>query len=1390
MRSRLGSILCVFSLLVALAGCGSSDGGGTAPPPTSNPPPQPPPPPPPPPPVIGADGGTATEASGASVIVPAGALTAATTIRVAMDSTGAPALPTDLTGAGNIYVITPHGGDFAQPVEVRIPAPTVTLLPTQELKLAKAQPNGEWVVLDDSVLDAGVLSADVSSFSFFMPVIINYVLPLAQREPIRVTASLNCGGSSCGRAFGAVTATYTVTSNNGQFPEGCSDGSLRIFTGVSLNYSSTLGSLALESTGGSLTRTINPSPATQYRFGVGRRCTNSWSSYGYGLEKSITWVRPPEYPNLAILDMPTQVDIVEGLPANVDVVFGGGASRFTTEYSAATIDDRAIIDWQRSDDNGASWRVIANSYQNEANPLPYGVGMAWRYWRVRHGFIATATDQGALIRVHACYTPQDVPAPPCVYSSATRINVLQQSALPAIVDAPRSVLVRTGQTASLTATASGAPAPTLQWQTRAANSTDAWSDVTTGTGPTTANYTTTATTLADNGVQYRVVATNAVGSTESTAVTVSVSDVDVAPSITTQPANLSVASGSDAVFAIDARGTEALSYQWRRNGVAIAGANSPVLRLTGVTPSNAGAYSVTVGNSAGDADSNAATLTVVPGVPADVAPTIITQPAAVTVNVGNTATFAVGVDGSGPFSFQWRRDGVNIPGSASAVLTLNAVTNGSAGSYSVVVSNAASPGGVTSSAATLTVNTGGAVSAPTITSQPSTVIIAPGGSGLLAVAATGSGPLSYQWRLDGVDILGQNTAVLPLANVDASDVGDYTVVVSNSVGQDISEPAQMILLGAPFITQSPVSRTVPDGDTTTFSVIAGGSGLRYQWLRNGLAISGATQSYYTSPPVFVADSGAVYSVIVSNGAGIELSASAVLTVVAFTPPSVIQHPVSTSVTDGSAAPLCATFGGTPPFEVQMTRWSGTAWLPVLAARRIDDNLPACTVTPVLQLADSGVQFRFEAISGPGQAFGVVTNPATITVTAPPAITSTTLVSRATSGATANNRSHSPSLSADGNLVAFISDGTNLVPNFNGDAFTAQYAYVRNLSTGTTTLINQTPAGNRSSTGVNGLKLAAGGRYAIFSSLASDLVADDTNGSQDVFVRDLQTGTTTRVSLRADGTESEPSGNGQSDMQLNISADGRWVSFVSSLDLIGNDPPGTYALYLRSLQSGFLRRVAGYSTSLIAYSTMSGNGEHMAYMYGTFAPAPARNIIVYYDVEANSSSEAFSIDSSGADYIGQGLSISGNGRYLAFALRSQPLLGSTYPQVVAIDRTAPNTLMLASTGSAGSGIGIGNHQSSYPMLSDDGRYLLFSTMAGNITENVAWQSSPVMLVRDLQAQTTSIAFRRFNGSPARSGAYNSHAISLDGRMLADAAGESEVTGAGAPDYQVFMAPRPD
>ncbi|MGH8175804.1 MAG: hypothetical protein ACREV5_06040, partial [Steroidobacter sp.] len=139
--------------------------------------------------MIGAAGGTVTEVSGASVIVPAGAIDSDTTIRIAQDSTGAPALPAGLTGAGSTYVITPHGGEFAQQVEVRIPAPTLTLQPNQEIRLAKAQPGEQWLVLGDSEIKEGMLSAKVSSFSYFRVVTVTYPRSLVEAPPLQVTAT-------------------------------------------------------------------------------------------------------------------------------------------------------------------------------------------------------------------------------------------------------------------------------------------------------------------------------------------------------------------------------------------------------------------------------------------------------------------------------------------------------------------------------------------------------------------------------------------------------------------------------------------------------------------------------------------------------------------------------------------------------------------------------------------------------------------------------------------------------------------------------------------------------------------------------------------------------------------------------------------------------------------------------------------------------------------------------------------------------------------------------------------------------------------------------------------------------------------------------------------------
>jgi hypothetical protein len=1369
MRSQIALVVC----LLALVGCGGGDGnGGSTPPPVQTPPPPVVTPPLPPPAVVGAAGGTITETSGASITVPAGAIDVDTTFRVAADSTGAPPIPAQLTPAGSTYVITPHGGNFLQPVEVSIPLPNVTLLGTQEFKLAKAEPNGEWQILDDSRVVDGKLRATVRSFSFFRAVVVSYLLPIAQGEPYRREISFDCGAQDCNALVGPATVTMTVVGTGTQLPAPCVDGRLEILRRDTSIAGSSDEVITLPLSGGTITRTIPPPTFELYAFFVSLMCNQSAGSPDFGfmgyLRADVVWEGlPSEYPSLSMRGIPSQMDVVEGAEASIEAKLAGGALRRYPRITP-TSTDHATVDWLRSRDDGLSWRVVARSFQHEANRLPFGTGQEWAPWSVSHRFTATSADQGALMRVNACYTPPSPSTPPaCVASPVTRINVVQQSALPAIVDAPRSMLIRTAETASFSATVSGIPAPTLQWQTRPANSTGEWTNVSTGSGATSANYTTAPRLPSHNGEQYRVIATNPLGSAASAPVILSVSDIDVAPSITTQPASLSVVDGGDALFAVVAHGTEALSYQWRFNGTNIAGANSPVLRLNAVTGANAGSYSVAISNSAGNATSHAAVLTITAGTPAAVAPNIVTQPSDVAVNVGNTATFAVGVAGTGPFTFQWLRDGVPMSGATNAVLTFDSVAMPNAGSYSVRVSNSA--GQVVSGNALLDVISADVAVAPTITSQPATLIVPLDGAGTLAVGATGTGPLSYQWYFNGSPLAGAIDPVLHFAHLGQVDFGTYTVTVNNSVGSVTSQAAQLILLGAPAITQQPAAATALEGQIATFFVQASGSGLRYQWLVNGTPIPGAIAATFNTDPLVSANSGAVYSVMVYNGAGLVTSQGAVLTVQAVVAPTVSQQPANASVQSGQSAQVCAAFGGTLPVTLHIQRWNGATWT-TLADVPHNSHDPYCHPTGALTVSDNGAQFRIVAVNGGGQ---VATSSMTVTV-ASPGISTTTLVSVELDGGEPDYFSGMPSLSSDGRLVAFTSQGLNLVAGGTTNGSESGHAYLRDLSTGTTTLINRTTTNGVSSRGVVNLKISGDGRYALFTSFANDLVAGDTNNGLDVFRRDLQTGVTERVNVLPDGSQIEDAGNGNYDARLAISGNGRYVAFASDRDVTGDGSSNDgFFLYFRDMLTGTTRYVGGTpATSPIGYVAMSENGWYIAFT--TNIVAPDNQTIWFYDTEMDTVAPVHTYEQfpSPAGQR-QGLSISEDGQFIAFAINSVALTGSTFDQVMVVDRDNPTAPILVSTGADGAG----NGNSAHPKISANGRYVLFESMAPNLTEGLGLPWRRYAVVRDLVGGTTRIASHALNGAPVELSESGTHAISGDARVVAFAAG------------QVFAEPRP-
>lgn len=172
--------------------------------------------------------------------------------------------------------------------------------------------------------------------------------------------------------------------------------------------------------------------------------------------------------------------------------------------------------------------------------------------------------------------------------------------------------------------------------------------------------------------------------------------------------------------------------------------------------------------------------------------------------------------------------------------------------------------------------------APAITAQPQSQTVVAGQSAVLSVSANGTAPLSYQWKKGGVSLAnggsvsGAATANLTLSSASQSDVGSYSVVVTNSVGVATSTTATLTVSTPPGITSSPQSATILQGHATTFTVTATNAS-SYQWLFNGAPINSATSTTLAVRDAQPTDAGS-YSVVVSNSVGGVTSAPAVLTV--------------------------------------------------------------------------------------------------------------------------------------------------------------------------------------------------------------------------------------------------------------------------------------------------------------------------------------------------------------------------------------------------------------------------------------------------------------------------------------------------------------------------------
>ena len=362
-----------------------------------------------------------------------------------------------------------------------------------------------------------------------------------------------------------------------------------------------------------------------------------------------------------------------------------------------------------------------------------------------------------------------------VTSSVATLTVIDP---PSISEQPANLLVLAGTNVAFGVSPSGsAPFFYYQWQFNGTNILNA----------TSALYSIPS-VGTDNAGDYAVVITNAAGAAASS---------NAALTVVLSPKSRTNYASSTATFTATAFGPESLNYQWQKNGTNLvnggnlSGATNSTLTIAAVSDADAGNYGAVVSDATGSVTTSNAVLTV------NDLPFIASQPQSQTVGLGSNVTFNVTGYGAPPLVFQWYFNGTSVgsptTGTNVSSYSLTNVGTNQAGNYSVLVVN--DYGSLTSSNAVLTVK----VFPPIIELQPSSQKVMLGGSASFSVSVSGTLPFYYQWRFNGTNLLNATNAVYAIQAVGATNTGNYSVVVTNSVGSATSSNALLTVIVPPTV---------------------------------------------------------------------------------------------------------------------------------------------------------------------------------------------------------------------------------------------------------------------------------------------------------------------------------------------------------------------------------------------------------------------------------------------------------------------------------------------------------------------------------------------------------------------------------------------------------------
>ena len=388
------------------------------------------------------------------------------------------------------------------------------------------------------------------------------------------------------------------------------------------------------------------------------------------------------------------------------------------------------------------------------------------------------------------------------------------------------------------------------------------------------------------------------------------------------------------------------------------------------------------------------------------------------------------------------------------------------------------------------------------------------------------------------------------------------------------------------------------------------------------------------------------------------------------------------------------------------------------------------------------------------------------------------VSVATGGGQGDGNSTNSAISADGRFVAFFSGATNLV---GGDTNATIDIFVHDRQTGTTERVSVTTGGVQATGGDSyNPAISADGRFVAFDSDATNLVGGDTNGLNDVFVHDRQTGTTERLSVATDGTEAD---NNSYDPA--ISADGRFVAFYSyATNLVSGDTNSTFDIFVHDRQTGTTERVSvatggAEATGVSLVPAISADGRFVAFH------SDATNLVsgdtngqsdVFVHDRQTGTTERVSVATGGteANFASNAGPISADGRFVSFqSLASNLVSGDTNGarDIFVHDRQTGATERV----SVATGGGQADGDSIIAAISADGRFVAFRSTSTNLVVGGDTNATYDIFVHDRQTGTTERVSVATGGGQATGGSY-APAISADGRFVAfDSSATDLVTG---------------